>query len=112
MADKVQATDLNVTGMNAITLDAGDTLEILPGVHVSTDSGFAGVYSTGSNVTVGVDGTLFGDNAIFLTGGSANDAVLVGTQAILSAFHNTIDIAGSGDHVTNNGQIMSLEGDG
>ncbi|HEY1709124.1 MAG TPA: hypothetical protein VGG10_12720 [Rhizomicrobium sp.] len=112
MTDKIQYTNLDVVGVNAITLDAGDTLEVLPGVRVTTTTGFAAVYSTASSVAVNIDGTLFGDNAIFFTGGSANDVVQVETQAILSAIHNTIDIAGSGDSVTNDGQITSIEGDG
>ncbi|HEY1709125.1 MAG TPA: calcium-binding protein [Rhizomicrobium sp.] len=110
MTDKIISADLITSGMEAVTLNSGDTVEVLTGVTVSASSGFAGIFSTASNVTASVDGTVFGSNGIFFTSGSSGDTVRVGTQGAVIGMDNGIDIAGAAT-VTNSGEISSVQAD-
>ncbi|HEX2591302.1 MAG TPA: calcium-binding protein [Rhizomicrobium sp.] len=110
-ANYVQSTDIHASGANAITLATNDTLEVTVGVSVTTTTGWNGVFSTGDHVAIGVDGSLFGSNGIYIFGSAGGNNINVGTQGSVTGMGDAIHLNGAGfNYIANNGQIMSVQG--
>ena len=106
MALFIQATNTTST----ITLpDLDDTLEILPNVIVSASTGPAVAAQLGE-VTVDVEGFVFGNDAFLDTTTKGFDAITIGATGTAVGIDTAIIIEGPESHILNLGVIESLDG--